>query len=318
MKHLPSISFLCPDIDIPSGGINRLYRLAKVTYEGGYSACVLHGKEGFYNRWAPVSPPFRYWEKGLNLRQGDVVVIPESEPNAMCQLPGGIRKVVLALDWSYIFENLPTGDRWADYGISQVITPSGVIRDFISWTMGLPVFRIAVPVDHDLFYYDPEVKEPMVAYMAHRNHHGEWVEKIFRQLPRPVPQWNWFAIRGLSISDYAAVTRRAKIFVATGLREGVPGPILEAMASGAVVVGYGGVGGNEYLVPEGPRQNAFQVENDDYFALCRVLENVIHMVEQDDPLIGSIRENALETVRPLTFEAEKASLLRFWEKFLEV
>ncbi|MEW6667473.1 MAG: glycosyltransferase [Thermodesulfobacteriota bacterium] len=312
----PSIYFLCPDIDIPSGGINRIYRIAKVTGDCGYEAFLLHHQEGFRNRWAPLVPPVRYWGNGLRLRRDDVVVIPESEPGAMRHLPEGIRKVVLALNWSYVFENLPPGERWSEYGVCQVLTPSGVIQEFLAWAMDLPVYRIAVPVDHGAFSYVPENKEPLILYMAHRNPHGDWIQKVFRQLPRPPSSWQWQGVRNMAHSEYAGIMNRAAVFVATGLREGVPGPILEAMASGAVVVGYGGVGGNEYLVPQGEGQNAFQVENEDYSALCRVLDWVLSMMEARDPLIDRVRTNALETVRPLTFEAERESLFRFWRTFL--
>jgi hypothetical protein len=316
MSVKPAIYFLCPDMDIPSGGINRIYRLAQISSEWGFSACVLHQKKGFRNQWAPYDPNFQYWGNGFIFSPGDVVVIPESEPTAMQQLPNNLRKIVLALDWSYIFENLPMGQRWTDYGICQVLTASRVVQDFIAWTMHLPVYRITPPIDHERFYFDPLKKKNTIAYMAHRNDHGEWIEKIFRQLPRQLSDWNWIPIKGMTVEAYAEVMRRARIFVSTGLREGVPGPILEAMASGTIVVGYSGVGGNEYLVSEGPEQNAFRVENEDYFALCRKLESVIKKVERVDPSIDTVRRNASKTVKPLTFVAEKESLFEFWEQFL--
>jgi len=316
MSVKSAIYYLCPDMDIPSGGINRIYRLAQVSAAAGYSACVLHQKEGFRNQWAPYDPAFQYWENGLTFSIGDAVVIPESEPMAMQQLPKRVRKVGLALDWSYIFENLPMGHRWIDYGICQVLTASRVVQDFITWTMQLPVYRISPPIDHERFYFDPIKKRNTITYMAHRNDHGEWIEKIFRQLPRQLSKWNWIPIKGMTVEGYAEVMRGAKIFVSTGLREGVPGPILEAMASGTIVVGYSGVGGNEYLVSDGPEQNAYRVENEDYFALCRVLESVIQRIERDDPSIDAIRRNASKTVKSLTFEAEKQSLVEFLEQFL--
>lgn len=316
MRVKPAIYYLCPDMDIPSGGINRIYRLAQVSSESGFSACVLHRKKGFRNQWAPYDPVFQYWENGFTFNIGDVVVIPESEPMAMQQLPNSLKKVVLALDWSYIFENLPMGHRWTDYGICQVLTASRVVQDFITWTMQLPVYRISPPVDHERFYFGPLKKKNTIAYMAHRNDHGEWIEKIFRQLPRQLSEWNWIPIKGMTVEAYSEVMRGAKIFVSTGLREGVPGPILEAMASGTIVVGYSGVGGNEYLVSNGPEQNAFRVENEDYFALCRVLESVIQRIEREDSSIDTIRRNASKTVKPLTFAAEKETLIGFWKQFL--
>lgn len=316
MNTNPSIYFLCPDTDIPSGGINVIYRLADVTRQVGHSTYVLHEKEGFINQWSPIVPQVRYWGTGLPFNQGDIVVIPETEPQAMSQLPDTVLKIVLSLSWSYIYENLETGYSWPDYGVVQAITNSNVVRGFIEWAMDIPVFKINVPVDHDIFHYDPEAKENMITYMAHRNNQGSLVEKIFQHPPRLSPVWKWSAINNLPLEKYAEILRRSNIFVTTGLKEGMPGPILEAMAAGAIIVGYGGVGGNEYIVPEGPDQNAFKVENHDYASLCRKLELVMSLIEYEDPIIPMIRKNALDRVKSLTFEAEKDSLKEFWDNFI--
>lgn len=316
MTTNPSIYFFCPDLDIPSGGINVIYRLAETSAAAGYSCFVMHQKKGFRNHYVPHNPQFGYWEDGLNFKAGDVVVIPETEPAAMKQLPDSLRKVVLSLSWSYIFENIPKGESWRDYGIRQVLTNSGVVADFINWSMAIDVHELVAPVDHDLFYFDPANKKPLLAYMAHRNNQGELVEKIFSQLPREVPRWEWIGINNMSIDAYAEVLRRATFFVTTGLREGRPGPILDAMAAGCVVVGYGGVGGNQYIVPDGSRQNAFKVENHDYRDLAKMVEKVLHMAAQKSALIDQVRDNGIQTAKPLTFEAERASLLTFWETLL--
>lgn len=312
----PPVYFLCPDLNIPSGGLKRIYRIAQVLHRAGFRACVLHEKTGFHQDWIATGAPLRYAD-ALRLEPGDVVVIPETLPETMKTIPDYCRKVVQAFSWTYIFENLREGETWRDYNVEMVVTPSRVIADFIRWTLGLPVQCFGTGIDHDLYQYRPAVKEKSIAFLTHRNLEGERVKKIFAQLPRGLPSYQWIGMTRKREEDYANVLRKSRIFLATGIREGVPGPILEAMACGTIVVGYRGVGGNEYLLDEGPDKNFFGVENGDYFALSRALEMVMGLVEGDDPLIGRVIENGLETVRDLTFEREAASIVECWNAFLD-
>ena len=60
----------------------------------------------------------------------------------------------------------------------------------------------------------------------------------------------WIEIRGVSRREVARLVAGSEVFLATGLLEGLGLPPLEAMAAGALVVGFHGGGGQEYASPE--------------------------------------------------------------------
>ena len=284
MIHPSPIYILCPDINIPSGGIKRLYRIASVLHNAGFNACILHEKTGFSQEWVNNTAPVCYADQ-ITLKPNDIIVIPETLPDTMKQIPDFCRKVVHAFSWTYIFQNMKKGETWRDYNIEMALTPSSVIADFIKWSIGVPVYKFETGIDKTLFSYKPETKEDVISFLIHRNLEGKWTRKIFSQLPRDIPTYKWIGISNRTEDEYAEIIRKSKIFLATGIREGVPGSILEALSCGTVVVGYRGVGGNEYLVNDGPDKNFFGVENGDYFALSRSLEKVVGLTERNNLII---------------------------------
>ena len=80
--------------------------------------------------------------------------------------------------------------------------------------------------------------------------------------------WELVPVRGISAQGVAAELRRASIFLSVSPREGFGMPPLEAMASGAYVVGYDALGGKEFLRP------AFSspVETGNVLALAEALD----------------------------------------------
>ena len=59
----------------------------------------------------------------IEIKVDDILVVPEYFSNALQQL-SNIRciKVMLVQQKEYIFETLPIGSRWSDYGFDRIIT----------------------------------------------------------------------------------------------------------------------------------------------------------------------------------------------------
>ena len=68
----------------------------------------------------------------------------------------------------------------------------------------------------------------------------------------------------LAEDQYAKELNTSKVFLATSSQEGMPTSTLEAMASGCIVVGFSGIGGNDYMMGEGENQNCILIENGNY------------------------------------------------------
>ena len=66
----------------------------------------------------------------------------------------------------------------------------------------------------------------------------------------PLADFRIRPIVNLDETGVAACLRESLIFLSLGQHEGLPLPPAEAMACGAIVVGYDGFGGREYMRPE--------------------------------------------------------------------
>ena len=116
-------------------------------------------------------------------------------------------------------------------------------------------------------------------------------------------------IAGLDEDAVAPCLRDSLVFLSLGYHEGCLLPPAEAMASGAIVVGYDGFGGAEYFLPE----LVFRVPTGDLIGFAETLEHVLRL-EADEP--AALRARAAkaaayiaETYSP---EQEEEYLLAAW------
>ena len=107
------------------------------------------------------------------------------------------------------------------------------------------------------------------------------------------PRWTPRLIEGLDHRGVADALRASPIFLNFPVREGLPLPALEAMASGCIVVGYSGRGGSEYLLPD----CAFPVPEGDSIRYAQVVEEVIEEYEMRSSRIEEMAAAAIERVR---------------------
>ena len=90
---------------------------------------------------------------------------------------------------------------------------------------------------------------------------------MFKSLRPDLDHVQWDPIEGVPRAEVARRMAASEIFLAMGQREGLGLPPLEAMATGALVVGFYGGGGREYATPE----NGDWFGDDDHFAFVEAL-----------------------------------------------
>ncbi|MEJ2041362.1 MAG: DUF268 domain-containing protein, partial [Desulfosarcinaceae bacterium] len=163
----PRILYFCPDIDLPSAGIRRIYRHVSICNRFGYNAFILHQRQGFRLNNMPGVPITSLEQE--TIKSKDVVVIPEGHPRIMQELSQyPCRRFVLALNWDYVFKTLPEGLDWRAFDIERALVVSPVIGHMISWSMQLPFHILDTSIDRDLYYYDPSCKKPVVVYIQRK------------------------------------------------------------------------------------------------------------------------------------------------------
>ena len=307
-----AIYYFCPDVEFPSGGVLRLYSHVRILREAGYEAFVLHFKRGFQIRWFDHRLPVVYVSDKPPMSPSDTVVIPEGFPFIMKRLEGA-RRVVIALNPEYIFRKLRAGENWKDYGIDRVMTNSSIIRDFVRWSMGIEnIHLLESSIDHTLFQ-PATPKELKVVYPRRKDTASSMVEKIVKSRNRAFSDVPFHGFENLPLVEYAELLGKSAIFLATSSYEGFPRTIVEAMACGCICMGFDGLCGRETIVGSGEGQNFIHVESGDFIELSKKLSDVLDRIVKGDPELETIRDNAVRTAGRFTQEAEKRSVLEFWE-----
>jgi hypothetical protein len=204
----------------PVAGIANIYEHVKVLNQLGYKAYILHEKNDYKKfgdddenglaDWLGeeyANLPHMSIESGaLNVGPQDFLVIPEAFSSVMQQkevrsLP--CKKVVFSQSHEYIFELLPLGRRWTDFGFNDVITTSEKQGEYLK-TLFPSIKTHVVPVAiASYFKASDKPKLPIVTIHARNQSDVSKITKAF-YLQYPIYKWLTFKeLRGLSKAQFA-------------------------------------------------------------------------------------------------------------------
>lgn len=311
----PRIYYVCPDSRLPSAGIRRLYRHIDMLHTAGFDAAILHVQKGFRREELPPVP-ISYLNEAA-IESNAIVVIPEGFTNIMQILNGlSFRRFVIALNWDYVFKNIPDGTDWRSFGIERALAISPAIGRMIAWSMGLPCHILDSSIDHQRYRYNPAKKRPQLSYIKRKGINIDQLKRMMAARSSTyINKIKWVGLDGLPEDEYAREIGRSSIFVNLSPAEGYPTSCLEAMAAGTVVVGYDSLCSGNILFGEGPEQNCVLAPNGDYRALAYALEPVLKdCVDGEMEKWRSIIAGGRRTAASATVEREKRSLISFWRK----
>ena len=311
----PKIYYVCPDSMLPSAGIRRLYRHIDLLDKAGFDAAILHVKKGFRRQDMP-KVPISYLN-GAAIESNSIIVIPEGFTSIMKILKDiPVRRFIIALNWDYIFKNIPDGMDWRSFGIERALVISPAIGHMITWSMGLPVHILESSIDHQRYFYDPSLKRPQVSFIKRKGINIDQLKRMIGARNNAyINEIRWVGLDGLSEAEYAREIGRSSIFINVSLAEGYPTSCLEAMAAGTVVVGYDSLCGRNILYGQGPEQNCVLAPNGDYLALAYALEPVLKdCISNKMEKWRSIIAGGLRAAASVTVERERRSLISFWRK----
>jgi len=170
---------------------------------------------------------------------------------------------------------------------------------------------------NNIFHYNPDMKTQQVAYIKRKDTLSPIVEKILKSRDVSFHELDFIAIENLKLQDYAQVLRKSKIYLTTSISEGFPRSIVEAMACGCLCIGFDAVGGKDFIVESGDRQNFVLAESMNFIDLSQKLAELLEKDKRKDPAVDAIRQNALATAASFSPDLEKKSLLEFWKTFFE-
>lgn len=316
--------FVLPRTTRPIGGTNILLWLVETLQNSGFDAAPLYPEAKFKYAFYPYdgqsfhAPALRQVLKhksksGLksfnhflttarsdhqNTRwtpsARDVFVLPEFiYPQCMRALPPA--PCILAAQNGFSLAHAFMQDQSLDAPqypkITTGFTVSDATYDAATTLIGPDMHRMRLPVCQPDLAYRAN-KKLQIAYMPRkRSTESAMVVAALKMQPefQDIP---FVPIAGMSKAACNRILSESLIFLSFSQKEGFGLPPAEAMATGSIVIGYTGIGGNEYFTPE----TGFVVEDGNIFDFIRAIKNVVTDYRTDPGPLNMLRQHASQTI----------------------
>lgn len=201
------IYFLTPDTKSnPRASVKHIYDMTKTLKDNGFNAKILveDNKYGGVSHWLGD----RYEdleivsikEDNIGVRVDDVIVVPEYYSNVLEQL-SSIKcvKIMLVQHKDYIFDTLPIGSRWSDYGVFKVITTTEATKKYIMGVFPEVLVHVIPPIVEDIFGKSDKPQKPYVAISTRdRVIHKRIISEFYLKYP----QLRWITFRDMVQTTY--------------------------------------------------------------------------------------------------------------------
>lgn len=270
----------------PSGGVQKDYFHVNILRDMGYNAYILHTDSAFRYQWWSNQTPVAYMA-GLNVylnsnyeqnvpceivkddyvlytldskgkkvllpafSEKDILVIPEYEIQRIGYLFEHLPVVIYNMTCYFTFHSMTLRDEAKpslyNTNILGCLVGSQDTHDYLQFTYPtLKLHRYNFGVDTKDYYYTPK-KKKQIAYLGRKlESHMVQIVNILKTRNQ-LTDWKLIPLLDLEQEKYAQIVRESAIFLSSSYQEGFGLPPAEAMACGAIAIGYHGEGGREFF-----------------------------------------------------------------------
>lgn len=248
----------------------------------------------------------------------DVLVIPEVFGPNLAEIAPGVPKVVFVQNGYVAFLGYPADPRsvvpaYRHREIVAVLAISDDTRRLIEYAFpGIKSYRVRWSLNPTYYRFEQN-KLNQIAYMPRKG--ADDARHVLTALASRGSLDGYLIrpIENLNEAEVAACLRESLVFLSLGHHEGLPLPPAEAMACGAIVVGYDGFGGREYLLPE----FSFPIPAGDLLEFAQTLERILALQEEKpDELRDRARQAAAFVAENYSPAREEEELLGVWDEIL--
>lgn len=228
----------------PRASIKHIYDMALTLKKNGFNSKILvedqsyMGVQGWlgdlYNELEVVSIK----EDKIQVKVEDVLVVPELYSNVLQQLSNvKCTKVMLVQQKDYVFESLPIGSKWADYGFYHAITTTEKSKEYILEYFPRTNVAIIPPIIGDNF---KKTEMPIKPYIAILCRDRVINKKIISEFYLKNPHLRWITFKdmvNLPYNDFADALSECMVSVWVDDESTFGTFPLESMKCGVPVVG---------------------------------------------------------------------------------
>jgi len=310
------IIFFCPPTTVINGGIKQIFLLADALCAQGFDAVVFE-EQGRRPDWFPSVAPV-VGQGVFAPRADEVLVLPEDQPQILKIFKDWPqRKVVYAQNQFYGALALEGVSSFADYGITHALCCSRFsLAHMQRRHPKIKPFLVPCGIDRTLFHSAAEKTKTILYMPRKRPVEAAFIRDMFTYTYPEFNAWTWQEVSGKSEAETAALMGRAAVFLSLGRLESLGLTPLEAMASGCLVAGFTGIGGQEYAT----QANGFWAAEDDFQACVAQLHAALALAERTpgNRQRQAYADAAQETVAAYTPEAFAAGAREAFEELTTI
>jgi Glycosyl transferases group 1 len=290
-----------------TGGIKTAHRHAELLSEMGFDAYV----------YQPDGAPFWFESKAKLLAgtsiaadPGDILVFPEVLNGALAELAGAriaAKKVLFCQAQFYTLFNAVKPSNYSGIGFTRTLCQSEIAKGFLERVLGLrDVAVVPCFIDSELFH--PRAKSRQIALIPKKLPREAAVIQSLLALKYPRLAIGWRIVDNASERETADIFGASEIVLSLPFLESFGLVPLEAMASGAIVIGFDGYGGQEYAT----KDNGFWFRPDRLEDVADAIAHVAEGLARGDTFLTHMRETGLATAARYDKERTRAALRQFY------
>jgi len=307
------VLFIAPRSSGPAGGVKVLLEHAAVLRSSGIDVLVLtRDAEHVRHDWGMDAPIHVGAVEG---RPGDLYVWPETFNSRQLQVSprGDVHNVLLVQNQFYLFNFLRDGSGLADLPLAGVAATSIACKRYLETYCDVENVPV-IPCGVETGPVDSSAKKDWIAVMPRkRSHEAAFIKNHFRRRFSEFKHFEWVEIDDMTHAEVMGTLRQARVSLSLQRFEGLGLPALEAMASGCLVAGFTGQGGEEYATSE----NGIWVAEDDMEGAANALGEVMVMARESPAMASQMIEHGMRTAARYTIEARDDAALAFYRGVLD-
>jgi glycosyltransferase involved in cell wall biosynthesis len=345
MSEEPTYYFILPDVDRPVGGVNVLLQYIDILNAEGYRAAPLYRHAHYQYEYSTCAAPGFYSRDlqthvrrisgrrarlagllediksvgtprvnaPLQRKASDVYIIPEYVYPEFFEFFKDARRI-LAVQGIFVFLRAFLRDTAHSTPVVEkfdtVLATSEASYRAVRCVTDTDCHTLKLSVEKPGLNYKQE-KKLQIAYMPRRRR--EEVEIVITALKNraDMADVTFVEIENISSEEVCAILRDSLMFLSFSYKEGFGLPPAEAMAAGCLVVGYTGVGGDEYFT----KDVGFPINDSDVTTFIETVETVVTEHRADPKRLDAMRKKASKRILETYNAADaRANLLSIWKE----
>ena len=325
--------FIIPPVRVPVGGVNVILKFCNILRSSGFDAVIATGTRNYEYQYfdeahvyychslskifgtkypSSLISFFASWRvSDLRLRDDDIIIVPEYIfPEASAQLPG-FKKVLLVQDVFGVARAFLRGNKNADEihdDYCAIIATSEASEQAVREFLNVQPLRINLSVGAPDSSVIASKKKVILYSLRKRAQEGSLIVNLLKKKPE-LSDWRFIEINKMSPSQLQRAYTESSIFLSFSYQEGFGLPPAEALLNRCLVVGYTGVGGNEFF--DAPA--AFPIPDGDIVKFVETVVRVACSADNDTDYLADMGERGRKFIEARYSDKKmKGDVLDIW------